>query len=72
MPQVGPNMTNTSMSRGSGGYSPPSVVGVPTDGTSGYGAGRMGVGTVCRDTLNGDLYENQGTEASPTWVKIDS
>lgn len=42
--------------------------GVPTDGTSGDGAGWAGPGSLYLDRTNGELYTNQGTEASPTWV----
>jgi hypothetical protein len=42
--------------------------GVPSNGTSGTGAGFAGPGSICVDTTNGELYTNQGTKSSPTWV----
>lgn len=42
--------------------------GVPSDGTSGTGAGFAGKGSICVDVSNGELYTNQGTKASPTWA----
>jgi len=42
--------------------------GVPSDGASGTGAGFAGKGSICSDITNGELYTNQGTKASPTWV----
>jgi len=42
--------------------------GVPSDGTSGTGAGWAGPGSLCLDRTNGELYTNQNTKASPTWV----
>lgn len=42
--------------------------GVPTDGTSGTGAGWAGIGSTCVDKTNGKHYTNTGTKASPTWT----
>ena len=42
--------------------------GVPADGTSGDGAGWAGPGSLYIDRTNGELYTNQNTAASPTWV----
>lgn len=73
MPTVGPNSPNTSASRGTGGYSPVASNGVPADGTSGFGAGRLGPGALVMNIASDDdIYENQGTEASPTWVRVDT
>jgi hypothetical protein len=46
-----------------------SNAGVPTDGTSGTGAGVAQPGSLCIDTTNFDIYMNTGTQASPTWTK---
>ena len=46
------------------------TAGVPTDGTSGDGAGWAGKGSQCTDTTNGKLYINTGTKASPTWTVV--
>ena len=43
--------------------------GVPTNGTSGTGAGYAGIGTIIIDRTNGALYVNSNTKASPTWTK---
>lgn len=40
----------------------------PTNGTT--GAGLMDKGSLYSDTLNGVLYINTGTKASPTWTKV--
>jgi 6-phosphogluconate dehydrogenase len=42
--------------------------GVPSDGTTGTGAGRAGKGSLCIDSTNGTLYQNTNTKASPTWT----
>ena len=42
--------------------------GVPTDGTSGTGAGWAGPGSICMDVSTGEIYTNTGTKASPTWT----
>lgn len=44
--------------------------GVPTDGTSGDGAGHSEIGDKYRDQTNGDVYINAGTKASPTWKLV--
>lgn len=44
--------------------------GVPTDGTTGTGAGICGKGSLCTDFTNGNLYINAGTKASPTWKLV--
>ena len=43
---------------------------VPTDGTSGTGAGVAGPGSIYSRTndTNGEVYVNTNTQASPTWV----
>lgn len=42
--------------------------GPPTNGTT--FAGVAPVGAELTDTTNGIVYQNQGTQASPTWVKV--
>ncbi len=42
--------------------------GTPTNGTSGFGAGKLGVGALAIDVTNGLIYINQGTRTSPLWV----
>jgi hypothetical protein len=44
--------------------------GVPTNGTSGDGAGFAGKGSLCIDSTNGKLYINTGTRLSPTWSLV--
>ncbi len=44
--------------------------GAPTDGTSGTFAGFAGPGSLLIDTTNTNLYMNENTKASPTWVDI--
>ena len=44
---------------------------VPTNGTSGTGAGRANPGSRCFVT-NGDEYVNTGTKASPVWTNVPS
>lgn len=44
--------------------------GVPSDGTSGEGAGFAGPGAICVDYTNSDLYVNANTKASPTWKLV--
>lgn len=46
--------------------------GVPSAGTSGFGAGWAGKGSLCTDTTNGKLYINTNTAASPTWTVVGS
>lgn len=46
--------------------------GVPTDGTSGTGAGFAGKGSIYSDTTNGKLYVQGNTTASPTWKLVTS
>lgn len=41
--------------------------GVPDDGESGFGAGKYGPGSIVIDFVNGDIYVNQNTKASPLW-----
>ena len=41
--------------------------GLPTDGTSGTGAGYAGPGSLYVRTSTPGLYVNRGTKASPTW-----
>jgi len=40
----------------------------PTNGTSGTGADWAGPGSMCVAVDTGEIYTNQGTKASPTWV----
>lgn len=42
--------------------------GAPTNGTNGTGAGVALPGQLLQDTTNGLLYQNTGTQASPTWT----
>ena len=42
--------------------------GAPTNGTT--GAGLAGIGCLLTDTVNGILYINTNTQASPTWTKV--
>lgn len=42
--------------------------GVPVNGTSGTGAGKLGPGAVVINTLTGIWYSNRNTKASPTWT----
>ena len=44
--------------------------GVPTDGTSGTGAGVAGTGSLCIDRTNAKLYINTNTKASPLWTVV--
>src|SRR5229473_1694125 len=44
--------------------------GAPTNGTSGTGAGKAGVGSLYIDTTAGVWYTNTNTKASPTWTVI--
>jgi hypothetical protein len=53
-----------------GGTKAGSDAAAPTNGTSGTGAGIMGIGALYTDTLNGVLYINTGTQVSPTWTKV--
>jgi hypothetical protein len=46
--------------------------GAPTSGTNGTYAGRAAKGAVLTDTTNGKLYQNQGTQASPTWALVST
>jgi hypothetical protein len=46
--------------------------GIPTDGTSGTGAGIAGPGCLYIDRTNAELYQNIGTLASPTWTLISN
>lgn len=41
--------------------------GVPNDGTSGFGAGKLGLGALVLDVNTGTWYGNFGSLASPTW-----
>ncbi len=45
-----------------------SDAGAPTDGASGTGAGKAGIGSLYVNITNGDHYRNTGTQASPTWT----
>lgn len=47
-----------------------SNAGVPSNGTSGTGAGYAGPGSLCSDSTNAKLYINTGTKASPTWTVV--
>lgn len=47
-----------------------SNAGVPSNGTTGTGAGAAGKGSLCSDYTNGKLYINTGTQASPTWTVV--
>lgn len=42
--------------------------GAPTNGTNGTGAGTALPGQLLQDTTSGILYQNTGTQASPTWT----
>jgi hypothetical protein len=53
---------------GSGLDAPLRNAGAPVNGTT-Y-AGIAAVGALLNDTTNKELYQNQGTQASPTWVKV--
>jgi len=44
--------------------------GVPTDGTSGTGAGYAQTGSRCIDKTNGKIYVNENTAASPLWTVL--
>jgi hypothetical protein len=44
--------------------------GVPTNGTTGTGAGLAGPGSTCTNSVTGTKYLNTGTLASPTWTQI--
>jgi hypothetical protein len=44
--------------------------GAPTNGTSGTYAGVAPKGALLNDTVNGLLYQNTNTQASPTWTKV--
>src|SRR5678809_1416486 len=44
--------------------------GAPTDGTSGTGAGLLGIGSTYTDTATGNKYVNTGTKASPVWTIV--
>lgn len=57
---------------GPGGTRVLSNAGVPTDGTSGTGAGVAGKGSICLDVTNGKAYLNGNTTASPTWKLVTS
>jgi hypothetical protein len=46
--------------------------GAPVNGTSGTGAGFVGIGSVYINTTNGARYINTGTKASPTWSLLAS
>lgn len=46
--------------------------GVPTNGTSGTGAGFAGLGSIYTNTATGYKYINTGTKASPTWSILAS
>ncbi len=41
--------------------------GAPSDGTEGTQAGNALKGALLIDTTNGNVYQNTGTQASPTW-----
>ena len=44
--------------------------GVPVNGTTGTFAGFAGIGALLVDTVGGGLYQNSGTQASPTWTLV--
>lgn len=44
--------------------------GAPSNGTSGTLAGYAQKGDLLADTTNGNLYQNTGTQASPTWTQF--
>lgn len=46
------------------------VVGAPTNGTSGTFAGSAPIGSLLVDITNADVYQNTNTVASPTWTLI--
>jgi hypothetical protein len=45
------------------------IAGAPSNGTSGTYAGIAPKGALLVDTTNGTLYQNTGTQASPTWTQ---
>lgn len=45
--------------------------GSPTNGSSGTGAGKVGIGGIYTDYTNGVRWMNVGTKASPTWSPLD-
>jgi hypothetical protein len=49
-----------------------SNAGAPTNGTNGTLAGYANPGDLLADTTNGNLYQNIGTLASPTWSIFES
>lgn len=44
--------------------------GTPSNGTSGTYAGIADVGDMLQDTTNKRLFQNTGTQASPTWAQV--
>lgn len=57
---------------GTGHGAPISWAGVPPDG-AGALAGIVAVGGLVKNTASdGDVYENQGTLASPAFVRVDT
>ena len=44
--------------------------GTPTNGTSGTYAGIAEIGDLLIDTTNKRLFQNTGTQASPTWAQV--
>jgi hypothetical protein len=57
---------------GSGLDGPLLNAGAPANGIVGTGtyAGVAPKGALLTDTVNGVLYQNTGTQASPTWTKV--
>ena len=53
-----------------GALGPLSFAGAPVNGTSGTLAGKAEKGAQLSDTVNGKLYINTGTKASPTWTLV--
>lgn len=49
-----------------------SGAGAPTDGTSGTGVDKTGPGSIYVDITNANLYINENTKVSPTWVDFTS
>ncbi len=55
-----------------GGTAPAVTVTNTTPGVDLFGIGRLGAGAFARELGDGDLYENQGTETTPSWVRVDT
>lgn len=53
---------------GSGTGTPLRYPGVPVSGATFNGVAARGA--LCNDTLNGQLYQNTGTQAATVWTKV--